>query len=192
MTLKRMFDLICATIGLVFFSPLMAMIAILVRCTSPGSVVFRQLRIGHHGKEFELLKFRSMKDGSGDPGEHLSRDDHRITPIGKILRRTHLDELPQLWNVARGDMSLVGPRPLTPEWIGRWGRNSPRIVTRSQCMPGLTGLAQIKVHRNHSDAASYLRKNLLFDVVYCRRKCFWLDLTILAKTPLVILRRQGV
>jgi lipopolysaccharide/colanic/teichoic acid biosynthesis glycosyltransferase len=191
MTPKRMFDLCFSIILLVALSPLLALIAFLVSLTSPGPVIFRHRRVGYRGTVFIMLKFRSMKNGSGRHTDHVARGDNRVTPLGRFLRSTHLDELPQLWNVVWGEMSLVGPRPISPGWNAKWELEIPNYQKRLEIMPGMTGLAQIRRRPERAVRGEY-RKLYLFDVFYARHQCFWLDLRILLKTLPVMLKRQGV
>jgi lipopolysaccharide/colanic/teichoic acid biosynthesis glycosyltransferase len=140
--LKRGFDLFCASIGMIVLSPLLAACAILLRITTGSPVIFRQTRIGLHGKEFQLLKFRTMKTAAERSGKLTVRDDLRVTPVGAILRKYKLDELPQLLNVVRGDMSLVGPRPEVPEYVAHYSDREREIVLSVR--PGITDAASIR------------------------------------------------
>jgi lipopolysaccharide/colanic/teichoic acid biosynthesis glycosyltransferase len=183
---KRVIDLAIAVPGLVLLTPLMVAIACAVKLTSSGDVLFRQTRIGKDFKPFTILKFRSMRGDTRPlpPGFTLARTDPRITPIGHWLRTTSLDELPQLFNVVHGEMSLVGPRPLI-EWESRecLARHAARFLVK----PGLTGLQQVMVRNtvnlgNRSD----------WDVEYVHRWSLLLDLVILARTPVRLLSGEGV
>lgn len=186
--MARVRDLLIGSAMLVVLSPLMLMCALAVRWSSPGPILFRQRRLGLHGRAFHLLKFRSMihnapelrnPDGSAYTGE----DDPRLTRIGRFFRRTSLDELPQIFNVLSGEMSLVGPRPDQVDQIRFYTGTEKRKLNVS---PGITGLAQISGRNN----ISWDRRKAL-DVEYVDRQSFWLDLTILAKTiPYVLLRRD--
>jgi lipopolysaccharide/colanic/teichoic acid biosynthesis glycosyltransferase len=186
--MARVRDLLIGSAMLVVLSPLMLMCALAVRWSSPGPILFRQRRLGLHGRAFHLLKFRSMihnaselrnPDGSAYTGE----DDPRVTRIGRFFRRTSLDELPQIFNVLSGEMSLVGPRPDQVDQIRFYAGTEKRKLNVT---PGITGLAQISGRNN----ISWDRRKTL-DVEYVDRQSFWLDLTILAKTiPYVLLRRD--
>lgn len=186
--MARVRDLLIGSAMLVVLSPLMLMCALAVRWSSPGPILFRQRRLGLHGRAFHLLKFRSMihnapelrnPDGSAYTGE----DDPRVTRIGRFFRRTSLDELPQIFNVLGGEMSLVGPRPDQVDQIRFYTGTEKRKLNVS---PGITGLAQISGRNN----ISWDRRKAL-DVEYVDRQSFWLDLMILAKTiPYVLLRRD--
>jgi lipopolysaccharide/colanic/teichoic acid biosynthesis glycosyltransferase len=170
---KRCFDFLASSALLILLSPLFAVIALLIRCTSGSPVVFRQQRPGLHGQMFTMYKFRTMR--SPLPGENpWTTDDLRITRLGRVLRRTSLDELPQLFNVVSGRMSLVGPRPLLVEYLGKY---SPHHARRHDVRPGITGLAQVSGRK----CLAYSEK-LDFDVRYIDEWSFRLDLYILFKT----------
>lgn len=200
--IKRAFDVVLAASGLVVLSPLLAAIWLAVRLSSPGPAVFSQERLGRDERPFTMYKFRSMSTGAGDAihrayvrrmltgeggpavatnGLYKLHDDPRVTPLGRWLRRTSLDELPQLVNVVRGQMSLVGPRPVLA-WEAELF--TPEARARFQTRPGLTGLWQVS-GRN----ALTMTQALALDVEYVRRQSLWLDLTILARTVPAQLRR---
>lgn len=181
--MKRAFDLVAAGLGGTLLAPVTAVIALLVRWKLGRPVLFRQTRPGLHAKPFELVKFRTMTDERGPDGELLS-DDQRLPPFGHFLRSTSLDELPELWNVAKGEMSLVGPRPLLMEYLPRY---SARQSRRHDVRPGLTGWAQVN-GRNAPDWDTRLE----MDVWYVENRTFWLDLKILCRTVLAVLRRDGI
>ncbi|MFP4150239.1 MAG: sugar transferase [Nitriliruptoraceae bacterium] len=183
MTSKRVLDIVGAAVGGVLLAPLTAVIALLVRWRLGPPVLFRQLRPGLHGEPFELIKFRTMTDERGPDGRPLP-DAERLPRFGRVLRSTSLDELPELWNVLKGDMSLVGPRPLLLEYLPRY---SPRQARRHEVRPGLTGWAQV----NGRNARSW-EERLELDVWYVEHRSLWLDLRILARTLLAVLRRDGV
>jgi len=180
---KRAFDVVVAGVGLALLSPVLAVIALLVRVRMGRPVLFSQRRPGLHGELFTLRKFRTMTDERGPAGELLP-DDQRLTRIGCFLRSSSLDELPELWNVLVGDMSLVGPRPLLPEYLELYSSEQAR---RHDVRPGITGLAQVE-GRN---AASW-EERLALDVWYVDHHTLWLDLKILARTVLTVLTRQGI
>lgn len=179
---KRTVDVVLATAGLVLLTPLQALVAVLVAVRLGGPVLFRQVRPGRGGEPFELVKFRSMR--SPDPARGLVSDADRLTPLGRRLRSTSLDELPTLWNVLRGDMSLVGPRPLLMQYLSLY---SPEQARRHDVRPGLTGLAQTR-GRN---ALSW-EERFALDVEYVERRSLGLDLQILAATVRTVLQRDGV
>jgi sugar transferase EpsL len=180
---KRLFDLIAASISGLVVTPFAAVIGVLVRWKLGTPVLFRQQRPGLHGHPFELLKFRTMTDARDDAGRLLP-DEQRLTGFGNALRSTSLDELPELWNVLRGDMSLVGPRPLLMEYLPRY---TPRQARRHEVRPGITGWAQVN-GRNAPD----WEERLEMDVWYVENRTFLLDLRILFRTVLAVLRREGI
>ena len=180
---KRLFDLAMTLPMAVLLLPLIATAAILVRLTLGSPVVFRQPRGGHQGRHFVIWKFRTMRDACDADGEPLS-DGLRLTRFGKLLRSLSLDELPQLWNVVRGDMSIVGPRPLRIEYLDRY---TPQQARRHEVTPGITGWAQV----NGRNAISWEEKFEL-DVWYVDHQSFALDLSILWRTFVEVLSRKGV
>jgi len=182
---KRALDLAVALPAAILLAPVMAAVAFAIRRDSPGPALFRQQRIGYAGRPFTLLKFRTMVVGAEGMGAGLAvRDgDSRITHVGTTLRRLSLDELPQLWNIVRGDMSLVGPRPTVAAQVERYdARQRRRLLAR----PGLTGLAQVS-GRN----AIPWSERIEIDITYVERWSLRRDLAILARTALVVLRREG-
>ncbi|MGQ9827348.1 MAG: sugar transferase [Roseiflexus sp.] len=181
--LKRVFDLCVAGAALVVFAPLLLILVALVRMQLGAPVIFRQQRPGLHGRPFTLLKFRSMIDARDAEG-NLLPDEERLTPFGRFLRSSSLDELPELINVIRGDMSLVGPRPLLMEYLDRY---TPEQMRRHEVRPGITGWAQV----NGRNAISWDQKFRL-DVWYVDHLSFWLDLHILALTVWRVAQRDGI
>ncbi len=180
---KRLFDLVVTLVGLVAALPLMLIIALIV-CVSEGTpVVFSQRRPGLHGKIFTLHKFRTMRNAVDAQGTPLP-DGQRITPLGKFLRASSLDELPELFNVLRGEMSLVGPRPLLIEYLPLYNAEQAR---RHEVLPGLTGWAQI----NGRNALSW-QDRFRLDVWYVDHVSLWLDIKILALSVLKVIRREGI
>ena len=186
---KRLFDLAGATALAVVASPLFALVALAVRLSSAGPVLLRQERVGRALRPFKVAKFRTMnEDAERESGEILAqRDDPRLTPIGGFLRRYRLDELPQLWNVLAGEMSLVGPRPERPGFVQQHLVNVPGYAERFAALPGLTGLAQVN-GEYHSTAENKLR----YDLAYISNRSLWLDLSILVRTVRIVLTSQGV
>jgi exopolysaccharide biosynthesis polyprenyl glycosylphosphotransferase len=186
--LKRTFDILGASLLLILGLPAMAATALLVRLTSPGPVIYRQTRVGIHQKPFELLKFRTMhQNAEAATGEVLAQpNDPRLTPVGGFLRRTRLDELPQLLNVLGGSMSLVGPRPERPVFVRRYLEEVPGYAERFSIAPGLTGLAQINGHY-HSTPQNKLR----YDLAYIANWSLWLDFSTLLRTVKIVLSSQG-
>ena len=181
--LKRLFDFLMALFGLVVLSPVLAILAWQIRKKLGSPVLFRQTRPGLHGKPFQMVKFRTMRDAIGPDGQPLP-DSERMTPFGSFLRSASLDELPELWNVLKGDMSLVGPRPLLMEYLPLY---SPEQARRHEVRPGVTGWAQI----NGRNALSWEEKFRL-DVWYVDNQSFWLDLRILALTVKKVFVREGI
>jgi lipopolysaccharide/colanic/teichoic acid biosynthesis glycosyltransferase len=181
--LKSLFDRTAALLGLLVTAPLLALVALIVRVTMGAPVLFRQVRPGLHGKPFTLVKFRTMREATGPDGEPLP-DAERMTAAGRLLRSTSLDELPQLWNVLRGEMSLVGPRPLLVQYLERY---SPEQARRHEVLPGITGWAQI----NGRNAQTW-QQRFEYDVWYVDHWNLGLDLRILWRTVLAVVRRSGV
>lgn len=180
--LKRALDLVSAATALVLLSPVIATVALAVALKLGRPVLFAQKRPGRDGKIFTLYKFRSMRDI--DPVKGLVTDEDRLTPFGKLLRSTSLDELPSLWNVLRGDMSIVGPRPLLVEYLPRY---SPEQARRHEVRPGITGLAQA----SGRNALSWESKFAL-DVRYVDSRSPVMDLRILLTTVRAVVAREGV
>lgn len=181
--MKRLFDFFSSAIALLFLSPVIAVLAWQIRRKLGSPVLFRQTRPGLHGKPFRMVKFRTMRDAIGPDGQPLP-DSERITPFGSFLRAASLDELPELWNVLKGDMSLVGPRPLLMEYLPLY---SPEQARRHEVRPGVTGWAQV----NGRNALSWEEKFRL-DVWYVDNRSFWLDLKILALTVKKVFVREGI
>lgn len=180
---KRLFDLAVVLLGAPVWVPALAVVAALVRLNLGAPVLFRQTRPGRAGRPFALIKFRSMSDARGPDGA-LRPDAERLTPFGRRLRATSLDELPELLNVLRGDMSLVGPRPLLVQYLERY---SPEHRRRHDVRPGLTGLAQV----SGRNALSW-REKFDLDVEYVDRASLALDIRILARTVAAVFRRHGI
>ncbi len=187
---KRTFDVTVAAIALVVASPIMAIVAIAIRLESSGPVLYRQVRVGERRKEFWMLKFRSMReDAEKDGARWASVADDRVTRVGRFLRKTRLDELPQLWNVLRGDMSLVGPRPERPVFVEKLEQQIPYFSQRLYVRPGVTGHAQVRCEYAASVDDSI--EKLQYDLYYIKRFSFWFDLSILFDTVKVVLLRIG-
>ncbi|WP_322815850.1 sugar transferase [Chloroflexus sp.] len=180
---KRFLDLVIVIPTLVVLAPVMAIIALFVRVKLGPGVFFRQQRPGLHGRPFTMLKFRTMTD-TRDAQGNLLPDDQRLTPFGRFLRSTSLDELPELLCVLRGEMSLVGPRPLLMQYLARY---TPEQRRRHEVLPGITGLAQI----NGRNALSWEQK-FAYDVQYVDQLSFWLDVKILFLTLWKVIQREGI
>jgi exopolysaccharide biosynthesis polyprenyl glycosylphosphotransferase len=187
---KRTFDIVCASLVLVVAAPLMLVIAGLLRLT-PGPVIYRQTRVGEGGKQFTMFKFRTMRADAEEPGRPAwaQRDDPRVTRVGRVLRRTHLDELPQLWDVLKGDMSIVGPRPERPEFIPMLEKAVPFFTRRLLVKPGITGWAQLR--RDYASDTDGAADKLSYDLWYLRHRNLLVDLAICAKTFSAVLLRPG-
>jgi lipopolysaccharide/colanic/teichoic acid biosynthesis glycosyltransferase len=181
--LKRAVDIGAAAFGLLLLSPLLALVAIAVRLSMGSPVLFRHVRPGWHGRPFTLLKFRTMRDARPDEvgPEH---DAARMTVFGSFMRKLSIDELPQLWNVLRGDMSLIGPRPLLMQYLGRY---SPEQARRHEVRPGMTGWAQVK-GRNATD----WEQRMSMDVWYVDHWSLVLDFRIFLMTLAKLVRREGI
>ena len=193
---KRAQDVVIASVGLVAISPLLLAVAVAVRLDSPGPILFRQRRHGFNNETITVLKFRSMRADAADAtaSRQVSVGDDRVTRVGSFIRRTSLDELPQLWNVLRGEMSLVGPRPHA---IGMKtaGEDSARLVAeyawRHRMKPGITGWAQINGSTGAVDTAEAVRRRVALDIAYIERQSFWFDLYILVMTIPRLLAQRG-
>lgn len=175
---KRMFDFSAAFIGSLLISPLLLVLALLVKLTSRGAIFYGQVRMGVDGKEFKMWKFRSMVVGGVNTEGWTVKNDPRVTKIGSILRKTSLDELPQLWNVIVGDMSLVGPRPERPQYVEEFRKEIPGYMIRHKFKAGITGWAQINGWRGDTS----IEKRIECDLWYIKNWSFWLDISILFMT----------
>jgi len=183
MIIKKTFDLLCALLLLILFLPLLAILTIIIRFKLGRPVFFKQKRPGLNGKSFIMYKFRTMKDAYDNKGQLLS-DSERLTDFGRFLRKYSLDELPELLNVLKGDMSLVGPRPLLMDYLPLYSKEQAR---RHEVKPGITGWAQI----NGRNAISW-REKFKLDVWYVDNKSFWLDIKILCITIVKVLKKEGI
>ncbi|MBV8590415.1 MAG: sugar transferase [Acetobacteraceae bacterium] len=194
--IKRAKDLVFSLLGLAILAVPLMLIALAIKLDSPGPVLFRQRRTGFLGEEFEILKFRTMHHHSADPGarQQTRREDPRITRIGALLRRTSVDELPQLFNVLRGEMSLVGPRPHAPGTRAGtvcFRQVSRRYTARHLVRPGLTGLAQVRGQRGATKTEAQLLQRIASDLEYIATWSPWLDLRILVATAWAVLRMEN-
>ncbi len=187
---KRVVDILCAFIGLILMSPLMLIAAIAVRLESRGPVLFRQERVGLNERTFELLKFRSMYDNSeGEMPRWATENDERITRVGRIIRKIRVDELPQLINVLRGEMSLVGPRPERPYFVDLLDQQIPFYGLRHTVRPGVTGWAQVRYQ--YGGSIEEAKTKLEYDLFYIKHLSILLDLAILFETAKVLLWQRG-
>jgi lipopolysaccharide/colanic/teichoic acid biosynthesis glycosyltransferase len=192
LVLKRFVDVVSSLAGLIVTAPLMAIVALAVKLDSIGPVFYVQERVGQFGERFRMAKFRTMRvDAEANGPVWCAREgDPRMTRLGAFLRRTHLDELPQLWNVFWGDMSLVGPRPERPHFVDSLHRAISGYDERLLVKPGMTGLAQ--VHYRYDQSLADVRRKLRFDTLYIKRMCLTLDLRILVWTAFVVVSGRGI
>ena len=181
--IKRLFDISASAIGLLLLTPVIAVVAFMSRRKLGSPVLFRQIRPGKDGKPFEMIKFRTMRDAFDTNGKPLP-DSERMTTFGRFLRSTSLDELPELWNVLKGEMSLVGPRPLLMEYLPLYNQKQRR---RHEVRPGITGWAQV----NGRNAISWEQK-FEYDVWYVDNRSLWLDIKILWLTMKKVFVRDGI
>ncbi len=192
--MQREFDLIVAAIGLIILSPLLVVAAVLVAMSSPGGVFFRGQRVGKDGRLFHILKFRTMVENAAQVGPGVTTaGDPRITRVGQWLRRTKIDELPQLWNVVRGEMSLIGPRPEDPRYVALYTKDQRHILS---VRPGITSPASIQFRHEEAlllagDIETYIKHlmpaKIQLDLEYLDRRTFWSDLVVLLDTVLKLL-----
>jgi len=180
MFFKRAMDLVIGILALLIFSIPMLVVAILIKCTSRGPIIYSQVRVGKHGREFNMYKFRSMhiQNPNQEKTKWTTKGDPRITPVGRFIRKTSLDELPQLFNVIKGNMSLVGPRPERPQFVEKFREEIPRYMIKHQVRPGMTGWAQISGYRGDTS----IRRRIDHDLYYIENWSIWLDFKILILT----------
>ena len=188
--IKRLIDIICSFVGILVLSPLFIIIAIIIKFTSKGPVFFSQKRVGRNGKEFDMYKFRSMVVNAEELKEKLAaqnemsgpmfkmKDDPRVTKVGKFIRKTSIDELPQLWNILKGDMSLVGPRPSLPKEVAQFDE---WMYKRLEVKPGLTCYWQVS-GRNNIDFEDWMK----LDIRYVQERNLWVDIKLIFKTVFVL------
>jgi lipopolysaccharide/colanic/teichoic acid biosynthesis glycosyltransferase len=184
--MPRIFDIAAASVALIVFSPVLLIAAVAIKLGSRGPVLYRQRRVGRDGREFEMLKLRTMVEGS-DPvgvGKVVARDDPRVTAAGRLLRRTSLDEIPNLVNVLRGEMAIVGPRPTIPAQVEDY---TPHQKRRHEVRPGITGWAQVQ-----GRAGIPWEERIELDVEYVERRSSGLDLRILLKTVQLLITGHGL
>jgi exopolysaccharide biosynthesis polyprenyl glycosylphosphotransferase len=187
LVVKRLFDLFFALVGLVFALPLLVIFGVGIKLESKGPFLYCQERLGKDGKPFTLYKLRSMKvDAEWDGPQWAEKDDPRVLKLGRFIRQTRIDELPQLFNVLKGEMSIVGPRPERSFFCEQFSRTIPGFSQRLQVKPGLTGWAQINGGYNLTPG-----EKLAKDLEYIRNRSLWLDLKIVVRTVKVVLDREG-
>jgi lipopolysaccharide/colanic/teichoic acid biosynthesis glycosyltransferase len=196
--IKRVFDLVSASLGLLALAPLFLIVAVLIKRESDGPVFFRQVRVGRHGVPFRIIKFRTMRGDEPTAGPILTIGDNpRVTAIGGFLRRTKIDELPQLINVVAGDMSLVGPRPEVPRYVEKWTAEQKTIILSVR--PGITGPASVKFRNQTELLATYADPEKAYETIvmqeklaicadYIRRATFWTDLKLIVQTLAALFR----
>lgn len=180
LVMKRIVDIIGSLVAIVVFSPVMLVSAIAIKSQDKGKVIFKQTRVGLHNKEFEMYKFRTMREQTeeDEAKRWTVKNDDRVTKIGKFLRRTSLDEIPQFFNILKGDMSLVGPRPERPQWVEKFKEEIPRYMIKHQVRPGLTGWAQVNGYRGDTS----IRKRIEYDIYYIENWTLGFDIKILFLT----------
>ncbi len=187
---RRVVSTLAAAAGLLLFLPFLPLVVLLVRLSSPGPIFFRQTRVGMGGKNFTVFKFRTMRtDAEAQGAKWASKNDPRVTRTGMFMRKTRLDEVPQLWNVLRGDMGFVGPRPERPEFVPMLAEKIPYFEMRHIIRPGLTGWAQVRF--GYGSTIGEAREKLEFDLYYIKHMTLGLDLLIMFETVKTILRRHG-
>lgn len=188
---KRWFDITASAIGLVLAFPLIVVTAGIIKLVSPGPAFFKQERVGKGGKIFNIYKLRTMKlDAEKETGPVWAQEnDSRYIMFGRIIRKAHLDELPQLLNVLRGEMSIIGPRPERPFFVQQLSKEIKDYNKRLQVKPGITGLAQVR--QKYDETIEDVRRKVKFDLLYVRRMCLWVDVRILALTVYVALTGKG-
>ena len=184
---KRAFDLVVGTLMGIAFLPLVIAAAVAIKLDDRGPIFYRQRRLGEFGEEFDILKLRTMRtDAEADGPQWSAAQDERVTRVGRILRRTHIDELPQLWNVLRGDMTLVGPRPERPEMVAELERRFPHYTRRHLIQPGIAGWAALRCGYSGSDIGTAWK--LCHDLFYIKRRSMLADILILAETGVEVFR----
>jgi lipopolysaccharide/colanic/teichoic acid biosynthesis glycosyltransferase len=188
---KRLMDILLSCLGLTITLPLLGFCAALIKITSKGPVIYRQVRVGQNGELFSIYKLRSMCiDAEKDTGAMWARiNDPRVTPIGKFLRKSHIDEIPQLINVIKGDMSIVGPRPERPEMVRDLKVLIRDYEKRLQVKPGITGLAQI--YHKYDESITDVRKKIKYDLLYIKKMCWLLEIKTIAQTFIVAVTGKG-
>jgi exopolysaccharide biosynthesis polyprenyl glycosylphosphotransferase len=176
--------------GLLLCLPFIPFIMLAVRLSSPGPIFFRQSRVGRHGRPFSLIKFRTMRDDAeADGAIWATANDSRVTPLGRFLRKSRLDEIPQLWNVLKGEMSFVGPRPERPEFVGWLAKEIPFYELRHMVRPGITGWAQVRYH--YGASLEEAKRKLEYDLYYVKHLSLGLDLLIMFETIKIIMLGRG-
>ncbi len=187
---RRIVSTIAAAVGLLLFTPFLPIVILAVRVSSKGPIFFKQTRVGMGGRPFQVVKFRTMRtDAEATGAKWASKDDPRVTPVGRFMRKTRIDEVPQLWNVLRGDMGFVGPRPERPEFVPWLTEQIPFFDLRHMIRPGLTGWAQVRY--GYGATLAEAKEKLEYDLYYIKHMSLGLDLLIMFETVKTILRRRG-
>ncbi|MBF0532568.1 MAG: exopolysaccharide biosynthesis polyprenyl glycosylphosphotransferase [Candidatus Omnitrophica bacterium] len=189
--LKRFLDVAFSAFGLILISPILLLITLAVKLTSRGPIIYSQTRVGKNGGLFEMYKFRTMNVDAekGTGAVWAKKNDSRLTPIGKFLRHSHLDELPQLWNVLKGEMSIIGPRPERPVFVEKLQTQIPGYTGRLAVKPGITGLAQVR-HR-YDETIEDVKIKVKYDLMYIKKICLLTDFQIALRTFRVMLTGEG-
>ena len=190
--LKRILDVALSVLGIILSCTLLPFVAFAIRVNSPGPIFYRQVRVGKGGRPFVLNKFRTMRVDAESGGNAVWAQDRdpRVTAVGRVLRRLYIDELPQFWNVLRGEMSVIGPRPERPEWTGLIEEQIPGFWLRTKVLPGITGWAQ--VNYKYANSIEDARIKLAYDIEYIRNSSLAMDLRILGRTLLRIPRIRSM
>ncbi len=188
---KRIFDIFVSIVAFIILSPLFLFAAVLIKLSSRGPVLFTQERVGKDGKHFKIYKFRTMRvDAEKETGPVWAKaNDTRLIPSGRFLRKTHIDEIPQFFNVLIGDMSIIGPRPERPVFVTKFKEIIPDYEQRLSVKPGITGLAQ--VWHKYDETIEDVRKKIRYDLLYIKKLCLWTDLKIFLRTFRVVLTGEG-
>lgn len=188
---KRTIDIIGSVIALILFSPIFLVTALLIKLTSKGPIFYTQTRVGKDGQNFEIYKFRTMKvDAEQATGPvWAAKNDNRLIPAGKFIRKAHIDEMPQFVNVIMGNMSIIGPRPERPIFVEQFKKEISDYTKRLDVKPGITGLAQVWHH--YDETIDDVRKKIKYDILYIKKMCFWTDVRILARTVRVVFTGAG-
>lgn len=199
--LKRTFDIVFSVFGLLLLAPLLAVVALAIKLGDGGAVIFSQVRVGYQGQRFRILKFRTMKmDGEGRGPQFTVQGDSRITPLGRFLRKSKIDELPQLWNVAKGEMSFVGPRPEVPEYVERYSEEQKAVLRH---VPGITGLATLEFRNEERWLAEadnpeqlYINecipRKIKLNLEYAETATLWTDFKLIVLTLFALFNLRSV
>jgi len=189
--LKRLLDIVLSLCALLIGLPFWIAVAVIIRLESPGSALYTQERVGKHGRRFMMYKFRSMRNDAEKSGaQWATKNDPRVTRVGRFIRKTHIDEVPQFWNILKGEMSIVGPRPERPMFVEKYSREIPYYLRRLKVRPGLTGWYQVNF-TDQEETVEYVKKRLEYDFFYIENMSFTLDVEIIARTVIRVLKGSG-